>query len=58
MKDVDYSDKAIEMRIRQVAQLRNLCLSLAKANPANAQRRPPVSDPSSGDDPPASRPPR
>jgi hypothetical protein len=28
---VDYSEKAIAMRIRQVAQLRKLCLSLAKA---------------------------
>ena len=33
MKQVDYSEKAIEMRIRQVAQLRKLCLSLAKAKP-------------------------
>jgi hypothetical protein len=33
MKSVDYSDKAISMRIRQVAQLRKLCLSLAKSTP-------------------------
>lgn len=33
MKPVDYSEKAIAMRIRQVSQLRKLCLSLAKAKP-------------------------
>ena len=31
MKIVDYSDKAISMRIRQASQLRKLCLSLGKA---------------------------
>jgi hypothetical protein len=31
MKTADYSDRAIEMRIKRLAQLRNLCLSLAKA---------------------------
>lgn len=31
MKSVDYSDRAITQRIRQVSQLRKLCLSLAKA---------------------------
>jgi hypothetical protein len=30
---VDYSDGAISQRIRQVSQLRKLCLSLAKAKP-------------------------
>jgi len=30
---VDYSDKAISMRIRQASQLRKLCLSLAKSTP-------------------------
>lgn len=30
---VDYSDRAITERIRQVSQLRKLCLSLAKAKP-------------------------
>lgn len=30
---VDYSDAAIALRIRQVAQLRKLCLSLGKARP-------------------------
>jgi hypothetical protein len=30
---VDYSDRAITTRIRQVSQLRKLCLSLAKAKP-------------------------
>lgn len=33
MKQVDYSDRAITIRIRQVSQLRKLCLSLAKAKP-------------------------
>ena len=31
MKPVDYSEKAVAARIRQVSQLRKLCLSLAKA---------------------------
>jgi hypothetical protein len=31
MKIIDYSDKAISMRIRQASQLRKLCLSLRKA---------------------------
>jgi hypothetical protein len=33
MKQIDYSEKAVTMRIRQVSQLRKLCLSLAKATP-------------------------
>ncbi len=33
MKTVDYSDRAIAERIRQVSQLRKLCLSLGKAKP-------------------------
>lgn len=31
MKQVDYSDRAIEMRIVRLSQLRSLCISLAKA---------------------------
>jgi len=31
MKSVDYSDKAVSMRIRQASQLRKLCLSLGRA---------------------------
>lgn len=31
--DIDYSDRAITQRIRQVSQLRKLCLSLARAKP-------------------------
>ena len=31
----DYSDEAIEMRLRQASQLRDLCLSLGKATPAS-----------------------
>lgn len=34
MTRVDYSDRAITLRLRQVAQLRKLCLSLAKAKAA------------------------
>jgi hypothetical protein len=30
---IDYSDAAISLRIRQVSQLRKLCLSLGKATP-------------------------
>lgn len=33
MTSVDYSDRAITVRIRQASQLRKLCLSLAKAKP-------------------------
>jgi hypothetical protein len=36
---VDYSDRAITLRIRQVAQLRRLCLSLAKAKPVVPPKR-------------------
>jgi hypothetical protein len=31
---VDYSEKAVTMRIRQASQLRKLCLSLGKAGEA------------------------
>lgn len=36
MKDdrIDYSDRAVSLRIRQASQLRKLCLSLAKSKPA------------------------
>ncbi|MDP9360836.1 MAG: hypothetical protein M3P29_05220 [Acidobacteriota bacterium] len=34
MKEIDYSDKAISMRITRMAQLRNLCVSLAKSGKA------------------------
>jgi hypothetical protein len=33
MKAIDYSDKAISIRIRQASQLRKLCLSLGKSTP-------------------------
>jgi hypothetical protein len=33
MKQVDYSPKAIETRLKQVEELRKLCLSLGKAKP-------------------------
>ena len=43
MSDVDYSDRAITLRIRQVSQLRKLCLSLANAKrlspPEGVERR-------------------
>ena len=35
MNSVDYSQQAISQRIRQVSQLRKLCLSLSKAKPAD-----------------------
>jgi hypothetical protein len=31
MKSIDYSDRAISLRLRQASQLRKLCLSLSKA---------------------------
>lgn len=34
MKEIDYSDKTISMRITRMAQLRNLCVSLARAGKA------------------------
>lgn len=34
MKQVDYSPQAIEQRLRQVEELRKLCLSLGKAGTA------------------------
>lgn len=40
MKQVDYSEKAVAMRIRQVAQLRKLCLSLAKAGSSTQKKTP------------------
>jgi len=36
MSDVDYSDRAIALRIHQVSQLRKLCLSLANAKRLSA----------------------
>ena len=33
---VDYSERAITMRLRQVSQLRKLCLSLARARPVES----------------------
>ncbi|HJW94892.1 MAG TPA: hypothetical protein VJ901_14850 [Thermoanaerobaculia bacterium] len=43
MSDVDYSDRAIALRIHQVSQLRKLCLSLANAKrlspPEGEERR-------------------
>ena len=43
MKSVDYSDRAITTRLKRLSQLRKLCLSLAKAKPAN--RQPPTANP-------------
>jgi hypothetical protein len=52
MKNVDYSDKAISMRIRQASQLRKLCLSLGKATLPKPDITPSISkagnDPRSG----------
>ncbi|HYI10523.1 MAG TPA: hypothetical protein VEK57_15790 [Thermoanaerobaculia bacterium] len=33
MKEVDYSDRAITVRLQRLSQLRRLCLSLGKAKP-------------------------
>ena len=40
MKQVDYSDAAIEKRINQVSQLRNLCMSLARAGAETLRKEP------------------
>jgi hypothetical protein len=40
MKQTDYSDRAVTIRIRQVSQLRKLCLSLARAK--SGEQRPTV----------------
>ena len=34
---IDMSSKAVTTRLNRVSQLRRLCLSLAKAKPANPQ---------------------
>ena len=48
MTEVDYSDEAITRRIRQVSQLRNLCLSLATARPVEPKTAgEPANDPPS-----------
>jgi len=43
VSEIDYSDRAITLRIRQMSQLRKLCLSLAKAKrlspPEGEERR-------------------
>ena len=46
MKQVDYSDQAITLRIRQVSQLRRLCLSLGRATPVPPGPEPPPPPPS------------
>jgi hypothetical protein len=40
MKQVDYSDRAIDMRLKRLSQLRKVCLSLARASatPASAKK--------------------
>jgi len=38
MKKIDMSEKAILMRLRQVDQLRDLCLSLIKAKPISPEQ--------------------
>lgn len=40
---IDMSPKAVTTRLKRVSQLRRLCLSLAKAKPAN--RQPPTANP-------------
>jgi hypothetical protein len=43
MNEVDYSDRAITLRIHRLSQLRELCLSLGKAkrlsSPEGVERR-------------------
>lgn len=36
MSTVDYSDRAITMRLKRLSQLRKLCVSLSKAKPVSA----------------------
>jgi hypothetical protein len=36
MSAVDYSDRAITMRLKRLSQLRKLCVSLSKAKPVSA----------------------
>jgi hypothetical protein len=43
MKEVDYSDKAITMRLRRVSQLRKLCLSLSRSRPLPTRGATPAS---------------
>jgi len=40
VKQIDYSPKAVALRIHQTSQLRKLCLSLAKAKPVKPARPP------------------
>jgi hypothetical protein len=48
MREVDYSDQAISLRIHRVSQLRNLCLELKKAGEV---LRKPVASNATGDKP-------
>jgi len=41
MKQVDYSDRALTMRLKRLSQLRDVCLSLAKAKPLPQPPSPP-----------------
>jgi hypothetical protein len=36
MKTIDYSERAVTLRIRRASQLRKICLSLARAGQAAA----------------------
>ena len=45
MNPVDYSEPAVSLRIRQVSQLRKLCLSLARAKPVDLPSNPPPTSP-------------
>jgi hypothetical protein len=51
MREVDYSDRAISIRIMRMAQLRNLCVSLAKAGKAQQRQSPTPSTSTAGTDP-------
>ena len=42
---IDYSERAVTLRIRQVSQLRKLCLSLARAKRVDTPPDPPPASP-------------
>jgi hypothetical protein len=42
VKSIDYSDRAISLRLRQASQLRKLCLSLGKAKQADKPTTPAI----------------
>ena len=45
MKKVDYSDRAMTMRVKRLSQLRYLCLMLAKTKPFSKNVEAPAPSP-------------